>query len=50
MVRNEKCRRCNAGTTTAVFRPRHEHASCSTTASPRQEPTSPHAVDQLRSH
>jgi hypothetical protein len=37
MVRKGKCRRWNAGTTTAVFRPQVQHPSFSTTTTPRQD-------------
>ena len=41
MFRKDKCRRCNAGTTTAVFRPQDAQVSCSTTITPRQESAPP---------
>ena len=41
MFRKEKCRRCNADTTTAVLKPQLLHFSCTTTLAPGQEPLSP---------
>jgi hypothetical protein len=47
MYRKEKCRRWNAGTPTAVFRPQSMQLSFSTTLTARQE-TAPHAASLVR--
>ena len=41
MFRKEKCRRRNAGTRTAVFKPQLQEPSYSTTLTPRQGPLFP---------